>query len=1582
MGMLRKYHWRQLAFKLALVTSLVLVLPALQSDQGTTVSSAQGAPSTNLTDTTVSDFSACTVPAGLAVTNSGDGELRLAAGLEDYFNQPPAAATWLSGTWNGSTYSPTPVAGILPIQNSSGSAWLRSTSTFSQVTLDGRVSFGSGQWEHFGFGDDGFNSRFAILSTANNNAGVWARTWNGQGGETRTNLNGVTLNAYHTVQIVWSATSVAYIVDGTQVASHSVAIAQPMYAYLSNNSSAGTLNADWVRVNTYSATSAAYTSCTKDAGSSVTWGNLTAQTTTPAGTSVVFQTRTSPDGVTYSPWTNLSGTQITSPAGRFIQYTATLNGTTRLSPEVQQVTVGAASPPTSTPTATPTATNTPLPTSTSTATPTATATPLPVSTSLTDTTVADFGACGLPAGMTISTLANGEVRLAAAFEDYFSQAPTAQNWLWGAWDGTSFTPTASAGILPVQNGLAGAWLRSTPGVSQQTLEGRGSFGSGAWEHFGLADDGFAGRYALFSTANDAAGIYTRTESGSGETRTLLPGVSLDEFHDFQIVWTATSVTYIVDGDPMQTDPITGANPMYVYLSNNATTGTLNADWVRVASYPATNATFTSCIKDGGTTANWSQLQWHGVTPAGTSATFLTRTSNDGLTWSAYAALNNGQITSPAGRYLQYQIVLSGAAQTSPQVDDVTLVSTAVPTNTPVPTATSTPSVTATPTVTNTPQPGPTNTPTITPTATNTSVPTSTSTPTPTNTPPPPPTSTPAPTSTPVPSVLLVGDMNIESNLDDNAQGISEAFLYTAAASGTVTRLSIYLAPNSSSTQLQLGLYSNNAANDTPATLLTQGTILTPTNGIWNSIGVNPVSVTSGTKYWLALLSTAGQVRFRSTAPGGKAVASTQTNLSALTTTFSPGGVWMNSPASMYAIHDSSSAVPPALSSIAAVNVTDSGATITWTTDIASTSQVNYGPTTSYASTTALDPAQVINHSVVLSNLNANSTYHYRVRSTDAAGNQAISGDFTFSTPAITPPTNPILVVVDPASPSPFGAYVGELLRAEGINSFQTAAPSNVTAAYLGNFPMVILPRTSTLTSAQVTMYTQYVTNGGTLIALRPDPQLASLFGLTTASGTTSEGYLLVDSTNPISGGIVNQTIQFHGAADRYALNGATSLATLYSSATAQTNNPAVVTNTVGSGRTAAFTFDLAQSVAYTRQGNPATAGTAYTDGIIRTISAFTGGWVSLDRMLVPQADEQQRLLANIIVAYAQQTTPIPRIWYFPGAGQTSVLVPTGDDHGQVDSVYQNFANVIEQSGGRFSFYVSRFGPLTAATQQNLVSRGHEVTIHPYAQADSQTIDQGLAAAISWFQGRFGVTATQTVRNHQLAWQGWADGAKVAQNYGIRMDTSFYTWGTWLQKTNGQWVCDGYPTGSGLPMKFVDQTGAIIPVYQQVTQLVDEHMLSGAGNGYCGLTEAAGATLARQLIDQATGGFYSAITMQAHTDYGKTTWLASVTSYAQSKGMPIWTTQRWLNFTQSRHDAVVDQFAWNAASHQLTFRYRASTTEPSTTVLLPATWQSNAITSSTVDGAGAATSSVVVKGITYRAVTVPSGTHTVVIQYAP
>ena len=76
--------------------------------------------------------------------------------------------------------------------------------------------------------------------------------------------------------------------------------------------------------------------------------------------------------------------------------------------------------------------------------------------------------------------------------------------------------------------------------------------------------------------------------------------------------------------------------------------------------------------------------------------------------------------------------------------------------------------------------------------------------------------------------------------------------------------------------------------------------------------------------------------------------------------------------------------------------------------------------------------------------------------------------------------------------------------------------------------------------------------GGNLIAMRPGSNLAGLLGLTTATGTTGDAYLKIDPTTAAGSGIVTDTIQYHGAADRYSLSGAQAIATIYSTATAAT----------------------------------------------------------------------------------------------------------------------------------------------------------------------------------------------------------------------------------------------------------------------------------------------------------------------------------------------------------------------------------------------------------------------------------------------
>lgn len=89
--------------------------------------------------------------------------------------------------------------------------------------------------------------------------------------------------------------------------------------------------------------------------------------------------------------------------------------------------------------------------------------------------------------------------------------------------------------------------------------------------------------------------------------------------------------------------------------------------------------------------------------------------------------------------------------------------------------------------------------------------------------------------------------------------------------------------------------------------------------------------------------------------------------------------------------------PPVISGVTVSGVTSSGATISWTTDEASDSQVEYGPTTAYGTLSTLDGSFAAAHSVTLSGLADVTQYHFRVRSRDQSGNLATSADSALTT---------------------------------------------------------------------------------------------------------------------------------------------------------------------------------------------------------------------------------------------------------------------------------------------------------------------------------------------------------------------------------------------------------------------------------------------------------------------------------------------------------------------------------------------------------------------------------------------------------
>jgi hypothetical protein len=589
-------------------------------------------------------------------------------------------------------------------------------------------------------------------------------------------------------------------------------------------------------------------------------------------------------------------------------------------------------------------------------------------------------------------------------------------------------------------------------------------------------------------------------------------------------------------------------------------------------------------------------------------------------------------------------------------------------------------------------------------------------------------------------------------------------------------------------------------------------------------------------------------------------------------------------------------------------------------------------------------------------------------------------------PLLTPtegPGGPILVISTTANP--FSRYAVEILRAEGLNEFAAADISTVTATVLNNYDVVVLGEMM-VTADQVSMLTNWVNAGGTLIAFKPGSLLNSLLGLSAASGTLSDKYLLVNTASGPGAGIVNQTIQFHGVANLHTLNGATSIATLYSSAGTATNNPAVTMRNVGSygGRAIAFTYDLAKSIVYTRQGNPAWAGQKRdgqndpirSDDLFFGLPTGTGAdWIDFNKVAIPQADEQQRLLANIILQGNLHRKPLPRFWYLP-RDLKAAIVMTGDDHssngttGRFNQYLTLGPNTVQDVADwkavRGSSYMYPNTPITNAQAVAFEAQGFEVAFHPTTNClnfTPATLLDNFTTQLAQFTSAYpGVSSPVTNRTHCLVWSDWSSEPKTEAQKGMRLDATYYYWPeAWMQNKPGMF------TGSGMPMRFADLDGSLIDVYQAPTQMTDE-------------TNMNYTTFCNTVLDKAIGaeGYYGVFTANMHTDYNPSAGSDAIIASAQARQIPVISAKQMLNWLDGRNNSSFGNMTWS--NNQLTFTVTARGSANNLKAMLPLYTESAQLLSITRNGALVPFTTQMIKGIQYAFFAPAVGVSTYIATY--
>lgn len=573
---------------------------------------------------------------------------------------------------------------------------------------------------------------------------------------------------------------------------------------------------------------------------------------------------------------------------------------------------------------------------------------------------------------------------------------------------------------------------------------------------------------------------------------------------------------------------------------------------------------------------------------------------------------------------------------------------------------------------------------------------------------------------------------------------------------------------------------------------------------------------------------------------------------------------------------------------------------------------------------------------------------------------------------------PVLIIH--SSDLPFSKYLSEILRAEGIGSFESADISSVTAKLLDRFDLILIGEVP-LDDAQATLFSRWVEAGGDLIAMRPDKKLASLLGLQDKGESLTEGYLLIDTASTPGHGITGQTIQYHGSADLYTLNeGTTEIARLYSNLSNATPNPAISIRNVGDagGQAAAFTYDLARSVIYTRQGNPAWAGDE-RDGnsVIRPNDLFFGAkegdeqpdWNDFNRIAIPVADEQQRLLVNLMNFMLEDKTPLPRLWYFP-KGHKAVLVMASDDHGTRSGTEDSFERLkaVEPEGCsladwecfRATSWIYTSSGLSAEEARTYASEGFDIGVHVNTGcSNSPPMDfaRMFSHDLYAFRMRYPDLPAQTgSRTHCLAWSDWASTPKAEARYGVRIDLSYYYWpGPWIKGR------PGFKTGSGLPMRYADVDGSMINVYQVASHLVNESGMS--------FPSAIDTQLDRALGPEGYFGAFG-----THYDFSDGFDL-QLTAAAVARGVPLVSAQQLLDWTEGRNNS---HFAHIELSEEaLTFD--ALTDRRTGTMLrgmIPAKISGKDILAISRDGLPVNFEKTIIKGIAYAMFPVETGVYRV------
>lgn len=129
-------------------------------------------------------------------------------------------------------------------------------------------------------------------------------------------------------------------------------------------------------------------------------------------------------------------------------------------------------------------------------------------------------------------------------------------------------------------------------------------------------------------------------------------------------------------------------------------------------------------------------------------------------------------------------------------------------------------------------------------------------------------------------------------------------------------------------------------------------------------------------------------------------------------------------------------IAPHILSITLTEATDSAVTISWQTDEAATTSLEYGLSAEYGNSIAPSDILALSHEVRLEGLVPRQVYHFRIAAADSSGNSASSADSIFE-----------LTVIDSVPPSIFNVSLSDLTPSSARILWETDEPAGGFVEY-------------------------------------------------------------------------------------------------------------------------------------------------------------------------------------------------------------------------------------------------------------------------------------------------------------------------------------------------------------------------------------------------------------------------------------------------------------------------------------------------------------------------------------------------------